>query len=277
MKTLKINPTFKDLIPPLSHDELHSLEESILSQGQCRDTIKIWRGIIIDGHNRYAICQKHGAQFQTQEMRFASKKDAELWIVQNQLGRRNLTNVMRIKLALHKQNLLREKAKKNRKGCQGVPVNTRKIVAGDAVVSERTLYKYLKVREIGTPELVQRMDAGKVKIGTAYNEAMDEAMRDASVACAQPEPDGLSTGLDVHLAYEVIARTVDVFTREGAADISNPYCLRGVLGNIARIERYCGFMGDNAGDLDGDDTRVVRRVGAQVRRVLGLRGGGTMF
>jgi len=50
-----------------------------------------WPCVLIDGHNRYAICQKHGIEFETVERQFESRDAALDWIDANQLGRRNLT------------------------------------------------------------------------------------------------------------------------------------------------------------------------------------------
>ena len=167
MTELKINPQFKDLIPPLAADELAGLTQSILSQG-CRDVIKLWKGTIVDGHNRYAICQQHNIPFKVSEMRFASKKDATLWIVENQLGRRNLTNVTRIKLAMLKVDMLRQQAKQNRSrtGCE--PVHVRKAIAAAAGVSEQTVQRYMRIIEIGTPELIEEVENGEKTIGAAH-------------------------------------------------------------------------------------------------------------
>jgi len=225
-KSLTINPAFKDLIPPLSNDEFIGLEQNILSHGQCRDAIKVWRGSIVDGHNRYAICQKHNIPYNTQKMQFSSKKDAELWIIQNQLGRRNLTNVMRIKLVLHKEALLREKAIKNRSGSQGMPVHVRKIMAKEAGVSEQTLYKFMKIRELGTPELIHRVESGQAKIGTAHRE------------------------------LEVITRTVETFhgcDGDYTPDIDNPHCAMAVLRNIEKVGKLLRFTAQNIMLMDGDD------------------------
>jgi len=238
MNPLKINPTFRDLIPPLSDEEFLCLEENILSQGCCRDTIKVWRGKIIDGHNRYAICQKHGVPYETQELRFASMKDAELWIIQNQLGRRNITNAMRIKLVLHKEGLLRAKAKQNRKGNHGIPVHVRPIIAKEAGVSEQTVHKYMKVRELGTPELVRLVEAGVKTISEAHRE----------------------------VGLEVVTRTVETFHRGGKpSDASNPICRRAVLNNIDRIGGLFCFAVDYAPLFnDGEDiARIRRKLGAQ--------------
>jgi len=163
---LKINPEFKDLIPPLAEEELEGLSQSIQSQG-CRDTIKIWRGTIVDGHNRYAICRQHDIPFTTTDIRFASKKDAALWIIENQLGRRNLSKAARIKLAMHKIDVLREQARLNRaqKGCE--PVHVRKAIAAQAKVSEGTVQRYMRIIKEGSPELIAQVESGEKTIGTA--------------------------------------------------------------------------------------------------------------
>jgi hypothetical protein len=43
------------------------------------------------GHNRYDICQRHGIEFETQEVKLRDREAAIDWIIDNQLGRRNLT------------------------------------------------------------------------------------------------------------------------------------------------------------------------------------------
>lgn len=91
---LKIKPEFKNLIRPLHRQEYLQLEENILRDG-CRDPIITWKGYIVDGHNRYAICTKHNLPFKTLEMEFDSKEDVIAWICANQLGRRNISNETR--------------------------------------------------------------------------------------------------------------------------------------------------------------------------------------
>ena len=60
---LKVNKKFKALLPPLMPGEKAGLEESLLAEG-CRDPFVTWRGTIVDGHNRYEICTRHGQQVQ---------------------------------------------------------------------------------------------------------------------------------------------------------------------------------------------------------------------
>ena len=94
-----IDPEFKALIPPLAPEELAQLEANILADG-CRDPLVTWRGILIDGHNRFAICCKHGLTFQAVEREFEDQSHVIEWIIRNQFGRRNLSAYERTKLAL---------------------------------------------------------------------------------------------------------------------------------------------------------------------------------
>lgn len=87
---LKIDQEFKALIPPLTSEEFNQLEQNCIKDG-ILETIKTWRGVIVDGHNRYEIANKNGLPFKTQEMEFESRSDVIEWIIKFQLGRRNLT------------------------------------------------------------------------------------------------------------------------------------------------------------------------------------------
>lgn len=85
-----IDSEFKRLLPELSSWELSQLETNILNEG-CRDPIVIWDNIIVDGHHRYEICQKHKLSFQVVQKQFSCREDAMRWICLNQMGRRNLS------------------------------------------------------------------------------------------------------------------------------------------------------------------------------------------
>ena len=102
---LKIDPEFKNLIFPLSEEEYKLLEKSLKERGYNDGyPIFIWNNTILDGHNRYEICQKHGIDYKTKVMEFSDKHDAINWIIDNQLGRRNLTFEERASLIGRKYN-----------------------------------------------------------------------------------------------------------------------------------------------------------------------------
>ena len=167
MTNLKIKKEFAHLITPLSEDERQALEESILTHG-CRDAIKVWRGIVLDGHNRFAICLKHKLPFKVTMISLANKEAAILWIIDNQLGRRNLPKAARIKLAMHKAQIIQKTAHENRslKGCK--PVHVRKNIAATASVSERTVQKYMQLTKEADAETLNQVDIGKQTIGEAH-------------------------------------------------------------------------------------------------------------
>lgn len=66
LKDLIIDEEFSSLIRPLTNEEYRLLEESILRDG-CREPITTWKGIILDGHNRYRICRRWDLPFRTTE------------------------------------------------------------------------------------------------------------------------------------------------------------------------------------------------------------------
>lgn len=89
---IKIDKEFAALIPALSADELAQLERSLLAEG-CRDPLIVWKGknVLLDGHNRLAICRQHDIPFKLEALAFPDRETAEAFIVKNQLGRRNLS------------------------------------------------------------------------------------------------------------------------------------------------------------------------------------------
>ena len=68
------------------------MRRTILADGVVINPLIVWDGVIVDGHNRYRILQKHPEiQFTTYEKKFTDRYAAIAWICKNQLGRRNLT------------------------------------------------------------------------------------------------------------------------------------------------------------------------------------------
>ena len=92
MINLKIDPEFQSQIPPLTDDKFKQLEENILKEGKLISPLIVWNNTLVDGHNRYAILQKHPEiYFSTMPLRFENREEAIAWICRNQLGRRNLS------------------------------------------------------------------------------------------------------------------------------------------------------------------------------------------
>ena len=56
---LRIDPEFESKIPPLTEEEFRQLEDNILTDGLVINPIIVWNGVIVDGHNRFHIIEKH--------------------------------------------------------------------------------------------------------------------------------------------------------------------------------------------------------------------------
>ncbi len=94
MQNLSINPELKSLIPPLTAEEFKQLETNVCQEG-IREPIITWQGTIVDGHNRYELAQMYDLPFKVKEMAFASMEDCMDWMINNQLGRRNVTETQK--------------------------------------------------------------------------------------------------------------------------------------------------------------------------------------
>lgn len=108
-----IDKEFQSLIPPLTVEEYEGLEKSILADG-CRDALVLWGDILVDGHNRYEICTTHDVPFQTVQKDFADRDDAKLWMMRNQLARRNLNDFQRVEITHKCESAVRTKTEQVR-------------------------------------------------------------------------------------------------------------------------------------------------------------------
>nr|WP_314860903.1 hypothetical protein [uncultured Undibacterium sp.] len=177
--TIIINQQLRDYIDPLTTHEYLALERSLLKEG-CRDALVLWGETLIDGHNRYSICQKHGIPFQTkQNDQFQSIEDVMLWMIDNHLARRSVSSFQRGVLALRKKEIIttrrkdkttKEKAEEAEQAAREpdpVSVETRDEIAKVAGLSKPAVAQIEKIRKTATPELVEAVRAGTISINTA--------------------------------------------------------------------------------------------------------------
>ena len=196
--TININQRFKSVIPPLTEDEYRGLEESILADG-CRDPLVLWKDTLVDGHNRYEICTKHGIEFKTIQKEFDSEEDVEFWIIKNQLSRRNIGPGTRIILAKKLEPWLREKARERQSEAGGdkrseeakiasanvgesnsavvKPIDVREEIAKAANVSHGTLDKFDKVQK-ERPDLIEKVLSGEKTINKAYTTMKEDSEKE---------------------------------------------------------------------------------------------------
>jgi hypothetical protein len=179
--TITIDEHLRAYIDPLTEDEFAALERSLLSEG-CRDALVLWGDLLVDGHNRYGICQKHGIAFNTmQNDTFQSMDDVHLWMIDNHLGRRSVSDFQRGVLALRKKEIVAARMSQTQTQQSsaeptgtatpaqpgGSPPWTRETVARAARVSSATLGQIEKIQKTAAPELVGAVKSGIISINAA--------------------------------------------------------------------------------------------------------------
>ncbi len=138
---IQIDSELRALIPPLSSEERSQLEANLLAEG-CRDPLVVWKGhnILLDGHNRYEICTTHGIEFNTVEIDLPDRNAAHDWLINNQLGRRNLTPEAVSYLRGKRYNLEKTSGHGTKSaGQNGTQIETAERLASDYKVGTRTI------------------------------------------------------------------------------------------------------------------------------------------
>ena len=160
---ITINDELRSFVDPLTPIEYAALERSLLAEG-CRDALVLWGEVLIDGHNRYEICRKHGIEFRTvQNGKFTSLEEVMLWMIDNHLARRSVSDFQRGVLALRKKEIVAaravdkpeaEEGDKNDPGAVTTPPwNTREDIARAARVSSNTISQIERIQKAATPQL----------------------------------------------------------------------------------------------------------------------------
>jgi len=173
-----VDPEFKKLIPPLVPDEKDRLRANLKRDG-CRDALVVWEeeGILLDGHNRLEICEEEGIEYRTATISLPDRAAAEIWILENQAGRRNLNLSQRAFLALeleNRYNKYTEDAKK-RQGTRtdlvresrtmlGLGLKSRDQAADKFGVSRSAVARAITVKNRGIPELADAVKSGDVTV-----------------------------------------------------------------------------------------------------------------
>lgn len=170
---MKIDEEFKSLIPPLTDEEKRGLKESLLSEG-CRDALVLWGDILIDGHNRYEICIQYDIPFKTIQMEFTNRDEVKLWMMKNQLARRNLNTFQRMEIVEKFKPVIAKQAQKRQKAGkadldqifdQG---RTSKKLAELAGTSHETAHKAEKIINEAPEPIKATVRDGVMSISQAY-------------------------------------------------------------------------------------------------------------
>jgi site-specific DNA-methyltransferase (adenine-specific) len=228
---MQILQELESLIPPLSNEEFKQLERNILEEG-IREPLITWNGILIDGHNRYRIAQEHDMNYETLEKEFENLNDVKVWMVNNQLGRRNLQDFVRGELFSVIEDILKQKGKEKQlltlnKGLEA-PVlsiidktehNTQKIVAEKLGWSTGKKAMFDIVKTKAPEEVKEKLRTGEVSINQAYKEIKkEEKQNNFETNKANFEKEIIST--KEYLPKYFIGNSIDVLKKEPLNKIS---------------------------------------------------------
>ena len=205
-----VNEELKAYIDPLTPEEHDALERSILAEG-CRHALVLWGDVLVDGHNRYGICQKHGLPFQTvQNTRFQSMEDVHLWMIDQHLGRRSVSDFQRGVLALRKREIVAERrvraaaafvagnaqaeTQPEESSATAAPaaasvappedLSSREAIARAARLSSSQVVMIEKIQKQAAPELVAAVKSGTISLNAAAAVATLPAEEQVAAATA---------------------------------------------------------------------------------------------
>lgn len=183
-----VKEELKAYIDPLTTEEHQALERSLLAEG-CRDALVLWGNILVDGHNRYGICTQHNIPFRTiQHPLLKSMDDVHLWMIEQHLGRRSVSDFQRGVLALRKRAIVeaRRQAEQERLARESAgeaplsqdddqdsppwepaPKLSRAELARQAKLSPSHLTQIEKIAAAAAPEVIEAVKQGEISLSAA--------------------------------------------------------------------------------------------------------------
>ena len=172
-----ILPEMAELLPPLSAEQSAALEEDLLRNGCYSPIIVNEDMVIVDGHNRQSLCEKHGLPYTMAVFSFEDLLEAKQWALDTQKNRRNLEKWELGKIALKLKPEIEAKARAN----QGTrtdlsatlpessdTVDTRKELADTVGLGERTMGKVMQIDEHAPAAVKEALDKKELSIHQGY-------------------------------------------------------------------------------------------------------------
>ena len=200
-----ILPEMAQLLPPLTGEQLAALEADLLANGCYSPIIVNEDMVIVDGHHRHELCEKHGLPYKMAVFSFADMLEAKQWALDTQKGRRNLDKWELGKIALKLKPDVEARARANQSAAGGdkfnqkpllttlseavSPVSTRKELADTVGIGEVTMGKVMQIDEHAPAPIREALDSGELSINQGYNltrqlQEVPEAERENAAALA---------------------------------------------------------------------------------------------
>jgi N6-adenosine-specific RNA methylase IME4 len=217
---LKFHP-LANLFPMLSDSELDDLAEDIRANGQV-ETVKLHRGMVLDGRNRYTACGKKNLGVRTEVFQ-GSDREALNWVISKNLKRRHLTESQRAMVAAKLATL---RLGDNQHTAQLAPIgapsffqDAPRTEAPAAIVSQpeaadmmnvgrRSVQRAAVVQERGTQELQDEVEAGNLAVSTAAEIAERPAADQKALLDALPRDEAGKLTPDAKKEIRKVAKEV---------------------------------------------------------------------
>lgn len=236
-ENLKIDPELQSLLPPLSEGEYQQLEDNIVNNGYDKNfPIMVWKGYIADGHNRYNICKEHNiTDYTVTTLAYQTKEEVMEWMLDVQLGRRNLNKAQRVLAAEKFRKYYERQARENMSegGSKAAPgkrvvqmdkpfeneekIDVRKNLSQKAGVGSGTYYRCKTVLDSDNEELKQQMLSGEITINAAYNmvkedvkkkdETENENIKEVESSVPENHPEELDNNTTISSTHSIDKKT----------------------------------------------------------------------
>jgi hypothetical protein len=176
--SILVDEEFAALIPPIAADELKLLESDIAERG-CLSPLVGWRvpRKLLDGHNRLRICQRLGISYRVRWIDLPDRDTAMMWIINHQLGRRNLQAWQRAELVLRLEPMIKAAAKArqvragNTKKCvPGDPIGRFEIMGKRAGIGRMNMWKASQLKAKAPAGVIEALRKGDVTITGAFRQ-----------------------------------------------------------------------------------------------------------
>lgn len=180
-RTPTVRDDFAKLLPPLTDEQLSLLEADILKNGCYAPVIVNEELIVVDGHNRKEICDKHGLTYRMTVFTFEDDLEAKQWALDTQKGRRNLEKWELGKIALKLKPDIEARAESN-KGTRNdlrttlsegsedfIPTDTKQELADTVGLSRGTMNKVIQIDGKAPEPVKEALDNKEISINQGYN------------------------------------------------------------------------------------------------------------
>ena len=170
---LFIDIEYERLVPPLNKQDYERLYNSIKNNGLREPIVINEHGAILDGHNRFKICEELYLPLKTRVETFGNSLLEKKYVIETNLERRHLNDFQKAELGIPLLEIEKELAKLRELNGKTLGPNdhrgkSRDLVSKQIGLSSRTFERAKVILEKAPEELKERVRTGQTSINYAY-------------------------------------------------------------------------------------------------------------